>query len=133
MTDYTELVQHLRDDNAWKNCDFDFIYGWMHEAADAIEELAAFKAQITDGRFYVYKLGTLFELRHDPRELVVRYQDPTEPPKPITNYDRIVSKTPEELAEYLANVAYDLWAMFVADPKKMWLDWLKSPAEEGET
>lgn len=54
---------------------------YMLQAADAIEELAAFKAQITDGRFYVYKLGTLFELRHDPRELVVRHQDPTEPPK----------------------------------------------------
>ena len=53
----------------------------LMKAADAIEELAAFKAQITDGRFYVYKLGTLFELKHDPRELVVRYQDPTEPPK----------------------------------------------------
>ena len=52
-----------------------------NEAADVIEELAAFKAQITDGRFYVYKLGKLFELRHDPRELVVRYQDPTEPLK----------------------------------------------------
>ena len=52
-----------------------------NEAADAIEELAAFKAQITDGRFYVYKLGTLFELKRDPRELVVRFQDPTEPPK----------------------------------------------------
>ena len=38
---YDELVKRLRDDEAWKNCDFDFIYGWMHESADAIEELAA--------------------------------------------------------------------------------------------
>lgn len=53
----------------------------LQQAADAIEKLEAFKAQITDGRFYVYKLGALFELKHDPRELVVRYQDPTEPPK----------------------------------------------------
>ena len=37
---YEELVKRLRDDEAWKNCDFDFIYGWMHEAADAIEELS---------------------------------------------------------------------------------------------
>lgn len=37
---YEELVKRLRDDEAWKNCDFDFIYGWMHEAADAIENLA---------------------------------------------------------------------------------------------
>ena len=36
---YEELIERLRDDNAWKNCDFDFIYGWMHQAADAIEEL----------------------------------------------------------------------------------------------
>ena len=56
----------------------------LDKANDTIEELAAFKAQITDGRFYVYKLGTLFELKHDPRELVVRYQDPTEPPKEET-------------------------------------------------
>lgn len=34
---HEELVNRLRDDEAWKNCDFDFIYGWMHEAADAIE------------------------------------------------------------------------------------------------
>ncbi len=37
---YEELVKWLRDDEAWKNCDFDFIYGWMHEAADAIEALS---------------------------------------------------------------------------------------------
>ena len=37
---YEELVKRLRDDEAWKNCDFDFIYGWMHEAADAIEGLS---------------------------------------------------------------------------------------------
>jgi hypothetical protein len=37
---YDELVKRLRDDDAWKNCDFDFIYVWMHEAADAIEELS---------------------------------------------------------------------------------------------
>ena len=36
---YDELVKRLKDDEAWKNCDFDFIYDWMHEAADAIEEL----------------------------------------------------------------------------------------------
>lgn len=38
---YDELVKRLRDDEAWKNCDFDFIYGWMHESADVIEELTA--------------------------------------------------------------------------------------------
>lgn len=54
------------------------------QAADTIEELAAFKAQITDGRFYVYKFGTLFELRHDPRDLTVKFQYPSEPPKEET-------------------------------------------------
>ena len=72
---YDELVKRLREHNGWA------LNETLDEAADAIEELATFKAQITDGRFYVYKLGTLFELKHDPRELVVRYQDPTEPPK----------------------------------------------------
>ena len=37
---YEDLIKRLRDDEAWKNCDFDFIYGWMHEAADVIEELS---------------------------------------------------------------------------------------------
>ena len=76
---YEELVKRLRSlaEEQW----FDFERLPYLQAADAIEKLEAFKAQITDGRFYVYKLGTLFELKHDPRELVVRYQDPTEPPK----------------------------------------------------
>jgi hypothetical protein len=75
---YDELVKRLREPCQYENCVL------CQQAADAIETLAAFKAQITDGRFYVYKLGTLFELKHDPRELVVRYQDPTEPPKEET-------------------------------------------------
>ena len=37
---YDELIHRLRDDEAWKNCDFDFIYDWMHQAAEAIEELS---------------------------------------------------------------------------------------------
>ena len=79
-----ELVKRLRSEAVYlpekfsKNAE---LLDVLMKAADAIEELAAFKAQITDGRFYVYKLGTLFELKHDPRELVVRFQDPTEPPK----------------------------------------------------
>ena len=51
----------------------------------------------------------------------------------LTNYDRLISKTPEELAEYLSSICYDFWKMFVDDPKKMWLDWLKSPVEEEQT
>lgn len=47
------------------------------------------------------------------------------PDFPKTNADHIRSMTDEELAEYLANICYDLWKMFVTDPKKMWLDWLR--------
>ena len=36
------------------------------EAADAIEELAAFKAQITDGHFYCMRDGVLYEAKVEP-------------------------------------------------------------------
>lgn len=68
--------------------------------------------------------------------------------KPQTNYDRLISKTPEELAEWLAKQeykkpAFDGWLPLcnkVMGPRichedgceKCWLEWLKSPAEEGE-
>lgn len=45
------------------------------------------------------------------------------PPK--TNADCIRAMSDEELAEYLDGVCHDFWQMFVKDPKKMWLDWLK--------
>lgn len=61
--------------------------------------------------------------------------------KPITNYDRIINKTPEELADFL----YATWKQqdtFSKDvcercpdtscQPKCWLDWLKQEAEEGE-
>ena len=35
------------------------------EAADAIEELAAFKAQITDGHFYCMRDGVLYEAKYE--------------------------------------------------------------------
>ena len=47
---YDELIKRLRDDEAWKNCDFDFLYGWMHEAADAIEELQKRVPKVPHGR-----------------------------------------------------------------------------------
>ena len=50
--------------------------------------------------------------------------------KPVTNADRIRAMTDEELAEYLDEVRHDLWQLFVKDPQKMWLDWLKSPADK---
>lgn len=46
----------------------------------------------------------------------------------ITNADRIRAMTDEELAKYLDGVCHDLWQMFVKDPQKMWLDWLKQEA-----
>ena len=36
------------------------------QAADAIEELAAFKAQITDGHFYCMRDGVLYEAKVEP-------------------------------------------------------------------
>ena len=53
----------------------------LGECADAIEKLAAFKAQITDGRFYFAKDGVLFELKNDPREIRVSSPWLSEPPK----------------------------------------------------
>lgn len=35
------------------------------DAADAIEELAAFKAQITDGHFYCMRDGVLYALKYE--------------------------------------------------------------------
>ena len=75
---YDELVKRLRD---YEESGLSPISPYeAGDVADAIEELAAFKAQITNGRFYVYKFGTLFELRNDPRDLTVKFQYP-EPPK----------------------------------------------------
>lgn len=46
-----------------------------------------------------------------------------------TNADHIRSMTDEELAKYLDGVCHDLWQMFVVDPEKMWLDWLKKEVD----
>ena len=65
---YDELVKRLREDapTALANCDFDFVEGWIKEASDAIEELAAFKAQITDGHMYCMRDGILYEAKIKP-------------------------------------------------------------------
>ena len=52
-------------------------------------------------------------------------------PKPKTNADRIRAMTDEELAKYLDGVCHDLWQMFVKDPQKMWLDWLREEVTDG--
>lgn len=49
--------------------------------------------------------------------------------KVVTNADRIRAMSDEELAEYLDGICHDLWKLHVADPKKMWLDWLKQEEE----
>ena len=36
---YDKLIEKLRDDSILENCEFDFAHKYMHEAADAIEEL----------------------------------------------------------------------------------------------
>lgn len=59
-------------------------------------------------------------------------------PKPITNYDLLIRKTPEELAEWIGNVTaggygmcapghYDCTGKDSCAP--CWLDWLKQEVE----
>ena len=52
--------------------------------------------------------------------------------KPITNYDRIVSKSPEELAEWIAGDVLNLRYAALEMATEAWLDWLRKEAEEGE-
>jgi hypothetical protein len=59
---YDELVKRLRKLSGTDNLsEFD-------EAADAIEELAAFKAQITDGHFYCMKDGVLYAAKYERKK-----------------------------------------------------------------
>ena len=52
------------------------------------------------------------------------------PRKPVTNYDRIVSKSPEEMAAWIAE--HPVVSEFDENnPKhKAWRDWLKQEAKE---
>lgn len=61
--------------------------------------------------------------------------------KPVTNYDRIISKTPEELARRIAARTACMDCILLEECKRrterrrcvdMWLDWLKSPVEVDE-
>ena len=84
---YDELVKRLRRCEQFKcrECEYEQVLGCRAklnaEAADAIEKLSAFKAQITDGRFYFAKDGVLFELKNDHREIRVSSPWLLEPPK----------------------------------------------------
>lgn len=48
--------------------------------------------------------------------------------KPTTNYDRLISKTPEELAEFFFK---DPVHLYMKTPQET-LDWLKSPVDKEE-
>lgn len=50
--------------------------------------------------------------------------------KPQTNYDRLVSKTPEELAVFMHDMF--LISTEIGLSTDWWLQWLKSPVEEKE-
>ena len=63
-------------------------------------------------------------------------------PKPITNYDRIISKTPEELAVLISEsidcgVCKEMHGFRMCDVAQYkscedcWLDWLKKEADDG--
>ena len=66
------------------------------------------------------------------------------PPKPVTNYDLLIRKTPEELAKWIVEIAdcdeceeMHGFRMCDAAPDKAcedcWAGWLMQEAEEGET
>lgn len=74
---YEELVKAIHNVD-----EYDSGYAkLMYDAADAIEELAAVKAQITDGRFYVARDGVLYELKNDPRTIRISSPEFIGPPK----------------------------------------------------
>lgn len=50
--------------------------------------------------------------------------------KPQTNYDRLISKAPEELAEKMVDNSYcPPETACKTTCKECWLDWLRSPTE----
>ena len=51
------------------------------------------------------------------------------PPLVLTNYDRIISKTPEEIAEWIAKDLIEPGYDTYDRTYRWWLDWLKSPVE----
>jgi hypothetical protein len=50
--------------------------------------------------------------------------------KPKTNYDRIISKSPEEMAEWIAGGVLNLTGGSLEMATEAWLDWLKEEATE---
>lgn len=65
------------------------------------------------------------------------------PPLVLTNYDRLISKTPEELAEWMCKAQFRegefcppkrgwQYCLMADGCHECWLDWLKSPADKEE-
>lgn len=50
----------------------------------------------------------------------------------MTNYERIKSKAPEELAEWIAGSVLNLTGGALKMATEAWLDWLRKEAEDGE-
>lgn len=50
--------------------------------------------------------------------------------KSVTNYDRIISMKPEELAEWIAGSVFNLTGGALKMATEAWLDWLKQEANE---
>ena len=50
----------------------------------------------------------------------------------MSNYDRIISKSPEELAEWIAGGILNLTGGSLKMATEAWLDWLREEAKEGE-
>lgn len=51
-------------------------------------------------------------------------------PDRVTNYDRIISKTPEELAEWIAGGVLNLTGGSLKMATEAWLDWLRQEATD---
>lgn len=51
--------------------------------------------------------------------------------RPLTNYDRIISKTPEELAEWIAGGVLNLTGGSLKMATEAWANWLKQEATNG--
>lgn len=63
----------------------------------------------------------------------------TKPPPKPTHYDRIIRKTPEELAEWIAGIYPDCPPGFSPAPlgcddvcTECWLEWLRKEAKDGQ-
>lgn len=69
-----------------------------------------------------------------PCAVCARHEEDNDPTmweaRPKTNYYRLVSKTPQELAEYLSDIAG--WLSEYEGKAHALLKWLKAPVEEAD-